>query len=157
MPKHRRNNRHQGQSPPHAVPAWDAPQAFWCELVVYRPDRPDVFYLLGSRAAASPRLAMRWLHWRALSMLSQLSEISHAPIISWAESLYASELGMSRLAAGEIYAFTWSDTDEYGETLCYQLTSRPMRASPLLGSYRLTEERKQRAASLRQQMTRCAA
>lgn len=156
MPKHRRTSRPQGHPPPRYVRSWDAPQAFWCELVAYRPSAPDRLYLLGSRTAGSPRLAMRWLRWRALSMVTQLSETSHARIVLWAESLHEYELGMSRLAAGEVCALTWTDTDEYGETLCYLLTGRPMRASPLLGANRLNEERLRRAAHVRRRVKLCA-
>jgi hypothetical protein len=100
---------------------------------------------------------MRWLRWRALSMTIQLSEASRGRLVLWAESLDEYEHGMCQLASGEVCALTWEDTDEYGETLCYQLTSRPMRADPLLGPYRLTEERQRGPSPVGHRMTPCAA
>ncbi|MEU9605085.1 hypothetical protein [Streptomyces sp. NPDC048057] len=75
---------------------------FLCEAVAYCPHANRKFPL-GSHAAATPRLALRWLHARAGDIIDQLDPPAAAVAHDWLADRAEHEWALELLAEGEPY------------------------------------------------------
>ncbi|MBV9023548.1 MAG: hypothetical protein JO362_07080 [Streptomycetaceae bacterium] len=75
---------------------------------------------LGSYPAATPRLALRWLRYRAGDIADQLDALAARPTRHWINDHVEHEQALSLLARGETYTFTIFD-----DTTRYALSAHP--------------------------------
>lgn len=86
--------------------------AFRSEAIAYASLGPAV--RLGAKAAATPRLALRWLRARAQDIADQLDPAVAWPLRAWAEDLWEQDRALLRLTQGEEYTVTaFEDTTRY--------------------------------------------
>jgi hypothetical protein len=76
---------------------------------------------LGSRTAASPRLALRWLRERAAAVTDQLDTPFARPGRHWLTDEREHERALASLSAGRAYRLTFHD-----ERTTYVITATPM-------------------------------
>lgn len=94
------------------------PPRYWCEATAHTHDATT--YRLGSGPAATPRLALRWLHTRAAHIADQLDDHAAGPLRAWITDQAAYEHALTALTRGGIYTHAATDT-----TTRYLLTARP--------------------------------
>ena len=98
---------------------------FWCEAIAYYPHGHRTFWL-GSCPAATPRLAMRWLHTRAAHIADQLDPPAAAIARHWIADQAEHEHALALVVDGELYAHTVHE-----DSLRYLLSARPANRTAL--------------------------
>lgn len=106
--------------PPHrTAPLRHHRTVYWSEAVAVVPLAST--HWLGSHAATTPRLALRWLRSRAQDIADQLDTSATAPVRHWLEDHQEHENALRLLAVGRNYTFT-----AFEDGTRYILTTRPM-------------------------------
>jgi hypothetical protein len=98
-------------------------RSYWCEVIAHTPDDGRMFWL-GSHAAGSPRLALRWLRHRARHISDQLDPPAARPVLHWLGDAQAHEHALADLAHGTPYSHTI-----FEDAVRYLLTARPTTRS----------------------------
>ncbi|MDG9701830.1 hypothetical protein [Streptomyces sp. DH37] len=98
-------------------------RSYWCEVIAHTPDDGRTFWL-GSHAAGSPRLALRWLRHRARHISDQLDPPAARPVLHWLGDAQAHEHALANLAHGAPYSHTI-----FEDAVRYLLTARPTTRS----------------------------
>ncbi|MFP8943838.1 hypothetical protein ACLIYM_20715 [Streptomyces fenghuangensis] len=94
-------------------------RTYQCQAIASTPDDGRTFPL-GTHAAGSPRLALRWLHLRARHISDQLDPPAARPLLAWLHDHQAHEHALAVLASGTPYTHT-----VYDDAIRYLLTARP--------------------------------
>ncbi|MFP8886469.1 hypothetical protein [Streptomyces mangrovi] len=94
-------------------------RSYWCEAIAHTLDDGRTFWL-GTHAAGSPRLALRWLRQRARHIGDQLDPPAARPVLAWLHDDRAHEHALAHLASGTAYTHTVFD-----DAVRYLLTARP--------------------------------
>jgi hypothetical protein len=95
-------------------------RGFWCEAIAHHRHDARTFWL-GSYAAPSPRLAMRWLRVRAGHIADQLDVPLAHPVRHWLADQAEHERALAALVAGEMYTHAVHD-----DALTYLISARPL-------------------------------
>ncbi|MEU5160756.1 hypothetical protein AB0G74_14280 [Streptomyces sp. NPDC020875] len=85
------------------MPRLELRLVFWCRAIAYTPCTNRTFRL-GSHPAATPRLAVRWLHMRADHIAEQLDLQAATAVRHWLTNRAEQENALSLLARGEPYS-----------------------------------------------------
>lgn len=101
--------------------------SYHCTATAYSP--AGTAFLLGSRPARTPRLAVRWLHSRAHDIADQLDTAARTPVRHWTRNHDEHARALAQLAGGQPYIFTAFD-----DTIRYVLTAMPARSHHSPGS-----------------------
>jgi hypothetical protein len=80
---------------------------YWCEVTAHGAGGHVVS--LGTRAAGTRRLALRWLRDRAQDVTDQLDEPYARPGRHWSTDMAEHERAMAVLAQGSPYSVTFAD------------------------------------------------
>ncbi|MBN3930155.1 hypothetical protein IQ279_11005 [Streptomyces verrucosisporus] len=96
-----------------------ATRLYRCQAVAHTSDDGRIFPL-GTHAAGSPRLALRWLHLRAHHIADQLDPPAARPVLGWLHDDQAHEHALAVLASGTHYTHTIRD-----DAVRYLLAARP--------------------------------
>ncbi|WP_255954558.1 hypothetical protein [Streptomyces odontomachi] len=105
----------QPQSP---APLHQHSAIYWAEAVAVVPLVST--HWLGSHAATTPRLAIRWLRSRAQDIADQFDAPAAASVLHWLQDHQEHETALRLLAAGRPYTFT-----AFEDATRYMLTIRP--------------------------------
>lgn len=106
---------------------------YWTEAVGFHAQADDLARVisLGSHVASTPRLAMRWLHRRAVQITEQMKPESAWRVVTWLRSADQLESALAVIAAGGSYLNEFTDAEDGAR---YALTVRRITAPPITSS-----------------------
>lgn len=121
MNRHRKKSRKPNPAPSASPPSEPAPQlAYQCQAVAHDLDQGTAF-AIGAHIAATPRLALRWLHERARAIADQLDPPAAQPIRHWLTAPHQHERALATLRQGHTFVYATDD-----DTVRYTLTAQPV-------------------------------
>ena len=81
---------------------------YWCEALAHTPHDGRTFWL-GSHAATTPRLALRWLHSRTHQIADQLDPPNAHAVRQWLHYQPEYERALTLLRLGQPYTYAFHD------------------------------------------------